>query len=31
MYDFNTPAFGTQEFELTNELADWPGGQSQLL
>jgi len=24
VYDFNTPAFGTQEFDLTAELADWP-------
>jgi Phosphoribosyl transferase domain len=24
VYDFNTPAFGTEEFELSGELADWP-------
>lgn len=24
VYDFKTPAFGTQEFDLTAELADWP-------
>lgn len=24
VYDFNTPAFGTQEIELTTELSDWP-------
>jgi hypothetical protein len=24
IYDFNTPAFGTVEFELTTELSDWP-------
>lgn len=24
IYDFNTPAFGSQEFELTKELFDWP-------
>jgi predicted amidophosphoribosyltransferase len=26
IYDFKTPAFGTQEFELTTELSDWPSG-----
>ena len=24
IYDFNTPPFSTQEFDLTTELADWP-------
>jgi hypothetical protein len=24
VYDFNTPAFGTHEFDLTTELSDWP-------
>jgi hypothetical protein len=23
IYDFNTPAFGTQQFDLTKELSDW--------
>ena len=26
IYDFETPAFGTQEFDLTAELSDWPLG-----
>jgi predicted amidophosphoribosyltransferase len=25
IYDFGTPPFGTGEFELTTELADWQG------
>ena len=25
IYDLNTPHFGEQEFELTEELADWTG------
>jgi adenine/guanine phosphoribosyltransferase-like PRPP-binding protein len=25
IYDFKTAAFGTQEFDLTKELSDWPG------
>ena len=25
IYDFNTPSFGSQEFDLIQELADWPG------
>jgi hypothetical protein len=25
IYDFKTPPFGTQEFDLINELSDWPG------
>jgi hypothetical protein len=24
IYDFYTPAFATQEFDLTKELSDWP-------
>jgi len=25
IYDFKTASFGTQEFDLTSELSDWPG------